>query len=248
MEEIDTRQRFYDRYVSTFNETNAGAAVDDSESFRRWADARYLPHFAQHHVDAAILELGCGHGRMLRYLKSRGYKNVSGIDISSEQVLLAQNAGLNAAAEDVFDHLRAHPSSYDVIIAIDLVEHFRRDELLDLFSLMRDSLRERGTVLIQTANGEGLFPGHIIYGDLTHQTIFNPSSMEQLMRLTAFANIRFAETAPLSNGLKGTVRSLLWSWLRFSLNFWRKIEAGKTQAIWTENMIVSATKLTSQAT
>ncbi len=240
--ETDTRSKFYDRYVSTFNESNAGALVDDAESFRSWSDARYLPHFSSKAKDARVLELGCGHGRMLQYLKARGYSNVRGVDISEEQVALATSEGLQASCEDVFDHLRANPDSYDLIIAIDVVEHFRKDELIDLFTLARGALRTSGIFLLQTVNGEGLFPGHIMFGDLTHQTIFNPSSMEQLMKLTGFSNPRFAETAPLAAGLKGLLRSTLWYWLRISLNFWRKIESGRTQALWTENMIVSARK------
>jgi len=238
--EPDYRKRFYDRYVSTFNETNASDSSETIADFARWADARYFPQFSSLPKTASILELGCGHGRMLRYLKTKGFTNAIGVDVSQEQVDLVQAAGLRADCSDIFEYLKFHSGKFDLIIAIDVVEHFTQSELLDLFDLIRSALKPSGAVLLQTVNGEGLFPGHIIFGDLTHQTIFNPSSMEQLLKLTGFRDVRFTGSEPLSSGLVGILRSLIWKCVTFSMNVIRKVESGKTQAIWTENFVTSA--------
>jgi 2-polyprenyl-3-methyl-5-hydroxy-6-metoxy-1,4-benzoquinol methylase len=238
----DFRSRFYERYVSQFKQTNAQESQHDRDAFARWSDARYRPYFNHLPNNAAILDLGCGHGRMLRYLRTSGYANVHGIDISAEQCAIAVADGLRAEEADIFEYLKTHPEEFDLIIAIDVVEHFTKDELLTMFDLVNGALKPNGTVLLQTANGEGLFPGHIMFGDLTHSTIFNPGSMEQLLKLTGFDLIRFSETAPLANGAKGELRVAAWSVITGIANLVRQVECGKTQAIWTENFITAARK------
>jgi cyclopropane fatty-acyl-phospholipid synthase-like methyltransferase len=177
---------------------------------------------------------------MLEYLRSKRFANARGIDISEEQIALAQKQGLHAEVADVFEFLESSQGTYDAIIAIDFVEHFTKPELLRLFQLVRKALAPNGRFLIQTANGEGLFPRQIIYGDLTHMTIFTPGSIAQLLRATGFSHIEFSEAAPLASGLRGMLRSFLWNTIRFCANFVRKIEAGKSQAVWTENFITLA--------
>jgi cyclopropane fatty-acyl-phospholipid synthase-like methyltransferase len=239
----DFRIRFYDSYVSGFNTHNAELSERDHRDFAAWASARYLPSIEHLAKDAKILELGSGHGRMLHFLKSQGFTNALGIDLSDEQVRIARAAGLLAEVADMTVFLETKHALYDAIILLDVVEHFSRNELLDLFGMMQKALKPAGTLLIQTANGEGLFPNHIVYGDLTHMTIFNPSSMEQLLRVTGFSEIHFSESAPLASGLKGIARSIAWKMIRLVLNIVRKIESGKTQKVWTENFICSARKI-----
>lgn len=90
------RKRLYERYVSAFKTTNASETAEDRAEFARWSDARYAPHFKYLKTDAAILDIGCGQGRMLNYLRSRDYTNAEGIDISAEQVAIAASEGLRA--------------------------------------------------------------------------------------------------------------------------------------------------------
>jgi SAM-dependent methyltransferase len=177
---------------------------------------------------------------MLNYLRHKGFTNVRGIDISAEQIAIAKRDGLDAEQADVFDFLERSTTQIDCIIAIDFVEHFTKDELLRMLELLRSKIKPGGILLIQTVNGEGLFPGQIIYGDLTHQTILSPGSMGQLLSAVGFRDVKFYETAPLSSGIKGVIRSALWNMIRASANFARKVEAGKTQSVWTENFICSA--------
>ena len=82
----------------------------------------------------------------------------------------------------------------------------------------------------------------MIYGDLTHLTIFTPQSLVQLLRLFDFEAFRFVETGPAPVGLKGRFRVLAWGFVKACLNLLRRIETGKAQSVWTENMICRATR------
>ena len=151
----DFRQELYKRYVSSFKgQTNQAADA----GWYRWAQHKLLPLLRGLPLDAAILDVGCGAGQMLQFLKDNGFSNVSGVDISIEQVGLALQRGLNAAARDAVEHLCESPLKFDAIIALDFIEHFEKRELLSLFDTIRAALRPGGRLILQTPNGEGMLP------------------------------------------------------------------------------------------
>ena len=69
---------------------------------------------------------------LLAYLERRGFSHASGIDISPEQVELARRRGVRAERADVFESLAGHSGTVAAIIAVDVFEHFSRDELVRL--------------------------------------------------------------------------------------------------------------------
>jgi hypothetical protein len=114
--------------------------------------------------------------------------------------------------------------------------------LVQLAPLIFAALEPHGRLLVQTANGAGLLPGQIIFGDLTHQTVFTPESLAQLLRPAGFTGLRFYETGPIPLRLRGRLNVALWSAIKLAANTIRYIETGKRQAIWTENFICLAFK------
>jgi 2-polyprenyl-3-methyl-5-hydroxy-6-metoxy-1,4-benzoquinol methylase len=239
----DFREELYKGYVSAFKKENLNETSQAQAAYDHWSNARYYPLFVDLPKDAAILDLGCGPGRTMQFLKSKEFTNVTGVDISEEQTAIARNRGLNAITADVNDYLVQHSNEFDMIIMIDVVEHFTKLELLDLFKLIHYSLKKGGIVIYQTCNGEGLYPNQIMFGDMTHMTILNASSSEQLLRACGFDNISFADTAPVPTGLKGVLRSIAWKFITRKASLIRRIETGKRHKIWTENFISRAQKV-----
>jgi 2-polyprenyl-3-methyl-5-hydroxy-6-metoxy-1,4-benzoquinol methylase len=235
----DFRRELYSRYVSTFK-----GPRDDAQDTRwfRWSQYKLVPLLNGLARDAAVLDLGCGAGQMLRLLKDNGFSNASGVDASTEQVSLAVDRGLNATVGDVFECLRESQSSLDAVIALDFVEHFDKSEQIPLFESIHTALRPGGRLILETPNGEGLFASQVIYGDLTHLTIFSESSLSQLLRLIGFEKIEFYETGPAPKDLKGRVRGLLWRAVKLFANGARIIESGETQRLWTKNLICCCRK------
>jgi SAM-dependent methyltransferase len=233
----DYRTTLYSSYISSFK----GTGKRDAASV--WWDHKYLPLLADLERSAPILEIGCGDGALLAYLAERGFLSARGVDISPEQVELARRRpGVQAECADAFAALADSRSSLAAVIAVDVLEHLTRDELLRLAQLTCDSLMPGGRLLVQTANGAGLLPGQVIYGDLTHQTVFTPASLAQLLNGAGFGNLRFYETGPIPIRLRGKLNVALWSAIKAVANSVRYIETGKRQAVWTENFICSAFK------
>ncbi|AFH49789.1 SAM-dependent methyltransferase [Ignavibacterium album JCM 16511] len=236
------RNIIYENYHSKFNSRIANVTQNDLDSLYRHYDEKILPSLKLFRKNSSILELGCGPGYLLDYLKQKGYVNVKGIDISEEQIEIAQSKGHNVSVGDVFVYLKNSTEKFDVIFAFDLLEHFTKDELLELTELVHYSLREEGLFLIRTPNGQGIFAGQIIYGDLTHQTILNPNSLTQLLAINGFKEIKFIENSPVGKNLFGILRLFLWKSLKLFLNFMKIIESGGKQDIWTHDFFCIAKK------
>ena len=81
-----------------------------------------------------IVDLGCGIGGFMRVFYEAGYTNIEGIDLSEESVTTAHAHGMTQVLQgDVFQYLEnALEHSADVVICMDILEHFRREEALRL--------------------------------------------------------------------------------------------------------------------
>lgn len=178
----------------------------------------------------------------MEYLISLGFREVEGIDVSAEQVEIARSRGLNARVADVFEFL-GHAGEYDAVVAIDFIEHFRTSELLELMRLIRERLRPGGLLVLQTPNGEGLMSRGVIYGDLTHCTIFTTGSLGQLLAACGFGQCEFYETGPAPKNLAGRLRMAAWAVVKAAARVVRLVEAGHAGRIWTEAFICAARKL-----
>lgn len=232
----DFRHDLYDRYVTTFK---GPGALSDAGAWAFW-DHKYLPLLRDLSPDAPILEIGCGEGRLLAYLARRGFRHASGVDISAEQIALAERRGVQAELADAFEVLARRRGTCAAIVAVDVLEHFSRDELGRLATSINAALMPGGRLIVQTANGAGLLPGQVIYGDLTHLTIFTPQSLAQLLTPAGFTRFSFFETGPTPVRVRGKLDVALWSAIRAVATIARRIETGKTQTIWTENFICRA--------
>ena len=238
----DYRLNYYDSYNSTYNSQLAQVDSKVLSSLFSHYDFKIFPYLKNLSNDSNILELGCGPGYLLDYLKLKGFTNSIGIDISSEQIDIAKSKGHNVRLDDVFNFLRNSTEKYHLIFAFDFIEHFSKDELLELISLIYTHLHNDGLFIIRTPNGQGLFPGQVIYGDLTHQTIFTPNSLTQLFNNVGFSNLSFFENAPVKKNLSGFFRSAMWTIVKIFLNLIMQIEVGGTQKIWTRDFYCVAKK------
>jgi 2-polyprenyl-3-methyl-5-hydroxy-6-metoxy-1,4-benzoquinol methylase len=233
----DYRRPLYEHYVSKFKRIECSAQLAAEEAAWRYFDQKYFRHIRHLGPDDAVLDVGCGSGLLLAYLAQKGFRSAEGVDVSEEQIELAKARNLRVRCGDVFGFLQGRAEAFKAVIALDFVEHFTKEEALSLFSLLFRALKADGILLIQTPNGQGLFAGQVIYGDLTHCTIFTPESLSQALRLAGFNQIVFDETGPVPKNVTGALRFLLWNAIKRAANFIRLVEVGKRQKIWTENVI-----------
>lgn len=236
----DFRMELYKKYNSAYkqyigNEDSANIK-SDYEIYAR----KLLPLLNEFPKTASLIDLGCGSGYILQFLKKNGFQNLYGIDISEEQIKKAKQKGLNTEVKDIFDLLETENKKYDIVFALDFIEHFHKNELLDILLGIKNILNENGALIIRTPNGQGLFPGKIVFGDLTHLTIFNPNSLGQILRAVGFDKFSFYETGPVPKNFSGIIRVILWKIVKIFINSIKIIERGLSENILTAEFICKA--------
>ena len=237
------RQKIYESYVSDYANFAHGKQnlADIKKQFPVWT-AYYGKHLPEN-KEAKIFECAAGNGGLLYWLQSLGYKNISGMDVSPEQVQESKQLGIEGVMQgDCREWLTTRPNSYDCIIARDLIEHFSKDEVFEFLEMVRNALRSDGVFIIQTPSGESLFAAKYRYIDFTHEVIFTHSSLRQVLRAAGFKEEKFYPTGPVVHGVISLMRFILWKMIVLKLKLYLLIESGSWGGIFTENMIAVAKK------
>ncbi|MEI6839068.1 MAG: class I SAM-dependent methyltransferase [Alcaligenaceae bacterium] len=241
------RTRIYNHYVLAWDAANVPQSLAELEN--RGPTMRFVINtFFPKDKFAAILDLGCGHGTLVYFAQQSGYANTQGVDLSTQQVALAKQLGIaNITQGDLMAALRATPpASLDAVIAFDVIEHFTKDELIDLVDAIHAALKPSGCWIIHAPNANSPFVGAVRYGDYTHEQAFTPTSIQQLLKASGFDRIVFAECGPRVHGLKSLGRVILWQIVRGFLIMANAAETGAVGvgegAVWTRNFYSVAYK------
>jgi cyclopropane fatty-acyl-phospholipid synthase-like methyltransferase len=208
----DFKSRFYDSYLTQqvrLSHETVQVALAQRGPYQRKMIESYLPSDKSAH----ILDLGCGYGGILHALREAKYANTTGVDVSQQQIDLARQLGFeDVHCEDLRPFLERVPSgTFDAVIAFDILEHFTRPELLHLMDELHRVLVRGGRLIVHVPNGEGLFSGAVLHGDLTHELTFTRSSLRQLAGACSFRVVAVKEDTPVVHGLLSLFRYLTWS-------------------------------------
>jgi len=191
-----------------------------------------------------ILDVGCGHGGFVNYLQQNGYVNSFGVDTSEEQIKVGERLKIkNLEKGDAFEYLRKHENSFDFISLLDVLEHFDKDEIMEILEVVNGALAKDGKILIRTINGESPLHGKLRYGDLTHEIAFTTESMEQILEICNFDSFSFFPIEPAVHGIKSFGRAILWKVIKLFLRFYLLVETGSLgDGILTQNFVTVAKK------
>ncbi len=237
------KEKQYTAYVSTHTSHLYGEVTVDTIKSQFPAWKWYYKRFLPKDKNAKTLDLGCGSGSFLYFLRNLGYKNSAGIDISPEQVEVAKKLGINGVeCADIMGFLGDKKESYDLIFARDVLEHMTKGKILEALKAIRAAIKVNGVFVTQVPNGECVFSGRMRYGDFTHELAFTKNSLGQVLRLTGFTEVAFYPTGPVPHGLISAVRFLLWKLFEVILRFYMRVETGASEGIYTQNIIAVARK------
>jgi len=214
---------------------------------RRWGKAyrHYLRGWLPARRAACILDVACGGGKLLQFYLDAAYTDVHGVDVSPEQVALARQVTANVTQANVLDYLAENPSRFDLISGLDIVEHFRKDEVLQFLDLCFAALKPGGRLVLQTPNAESPWGTYHRYNDLTHELAFNPNALSRLLDLVGFEAIEAREQGPVRwrYSVASTLRWCAWQCIRTGLKLWNVAEMGNAgSGVFTRVFLISGIK------
>lgn len=187
---LTTRQTVLERYATLTGRCASGATVRLDRNLERALRHTLGPGLPVAR-SARILEVGCGPGLLMQWLRREGYLSLHGFDVSPENVDLCRRAGLTEVV--VGDVTRMDPlpwpAGWDCILCWDVLEHVPAEQAVSVLSGLREQLAPGGRLLIQTPNMGSLFAVFYRYNDLTHETGYTETTLRIVLEAAGFQEI-----------------------------------------------------------
>ncbi|MFT5725602.1 MAG: 2-polyprenyl-3-methyl-5-hydroxy-6-metoxy-1,4-benzoquinol methylase [Bacteroidia bacterium] len=239
------RETLYKNYYSTHS-----GKLDQSVQVQHFnQQVRYFVREFQNLVPAdksvQILDIGCGTGSLIKALNTLGYNNTYGVDLSEEQVKMASAFGIACIVQaDVKDYLQDKAGVYDVIFAVDLIEHLGKDELVDFLKLVNRGLKPGGTVVFRTPNMDAPLSAVFAFADFTHEVFLNKSSAKQLLQSCGYQEVEISEGITfIENGVKEIIRKIGWAITQIGLKAMLFLSARTwDEVLFSPNIVIKGKK------
>lgn len=175
------KKNIYHNYHKTHSQYSSEEVYSNENSQWDYYQSNYIEIFRSQTKSSKILEIGCGGGSLLLWLRNFGFRNLTGVELSTDDVNICQSRGLNIINIDAKEHLNKNKEEYDIIILKAVFEHFTKEEGFELLKLLSESLKNQGILIIDVPNMDWIFASHERYMDITHDTGFTQESLRQTL-------------------------------------------------------------------
>ncbi len=149
--------------------------------------------------EAPIYDAGCGPGMTLNILRTLGYRNLEGTDLSATAINIARELGLNATQANSIEDLESRPdNSFSLIFAVDLIEHMEKQDLLRFLKVAQAKLQGSDSMLVlRCPNGDSPIVGRHLFNDMTHVWTYTSTALSGILLMSGFKGAIFLdETQP----------------------------------------------------
>lgn len=151
--------------------------------------------FLPENNSAEILDIGFGFGMFMVFMKQNGYKNIYGVEYNPTQVENAKRMGFCAELiTDLSEYLKNNHNRFNLIHASNVVEHLPKYDLIEIFDLFYDSLKDNGKLIVvvpNIASIRGVYSRYLVLG---HEVGFGETSLRQLFQVTNFKDINISSS------------------------------------------------------
>ncbi|MEY3901877.1 MAG: hypothetical protein RL189_1183 [Pseudomonadota bacterium] len=174
-----------------------------------------------------ILDFGCGMGLFLNYLNQSGCRHIRGYEIDRGQAHAARKMGLHVEHnDDPLAWLKNCNETFEVIFAIDVLEHVPPEHLGQTLAAMRALLKPNGKLVATVPNANATMAGRWRYIDWTHRVSFTEHSLSHIVRLSGFSveSVVPSEIVRFYKKPQGMLRRVSEKMILRWVRFWRRLE------------------------
>lgn len=189
--DVEENQQQYNLYYKNYNMYSASTKLKET-IISQMCEVRYEVFEKYVAKDSKILDIGCGDGTFLRYLKDRGYSNIYGIDPSEKSIYCLKEKGIDGEVGNIFDEVSEKlRNKYDVVTCTAVLEHINDLKSamaqIDLYLQPQD-----GKIFIEVPAVEG-FKDNIFpvanYFNHEHINYFSINSLDNLLLKNGYKRI-----------------------------------------------------------
>ena len=175
----------------------------------------YLPHLQKFGKELPILDFGSGHGRVINFLKSKGFKKVSGYEKNRPLVdsLDSQMRNLIEVGDDPRNFLKNCPEKFKAIVVKDVIYYFPKNEAISLLQSMKEKMLDKSILIMEIFNGSSLFGAYVKHKDFDIQEIYTEHSIQSLLDRSGYSVISMQGMQPSITGIRSFfhfLASRLW--------------------------------------
>jgi SAM-dependent methyltransferase len=138
-----------------------------------------------------ILEVGFGNGGLMAYCKSLGH-SVVGTEANAQLVAVAQSSGHAVFGAEFLDECA--PGSFDLIIALDVIEHIEPSLTVPFVQACHRALKPGGRLLLRFPNGDSPFSVSNFNADVTHFNWISADKMRYYAQASCFSGMKIQGT------------------------------------------------------
>jgi cyclopropane fatty-acyl-phospholipid synthase-like methyltransferase len=164
-------------------------------------------------ADMSVLELGCGTGLFLAYLKAKGIDDFQGVDADAKvRDFMPEDIAGRVIIGDIWQTIAELERKFDRIVLFDVFEHFSNAEGVRLLGLLRQILKPGGRVVMRVPNAASPWGLQYQFNDLTHKAMYGPGSLSHAALAAGYetiARLSVRRGSPLRRFAERTLESLL---------------------------------------
>ena len=176
----------------------------------------------------AILDVGCGFGRMLAFLCERGYTDVRGVDRDEEALRwVAANVTPNVeVVSDLPGYLTRHEGEFGLIVLKDVLYYVPRTDVPALLRGVWQAIAPGGRILLETFNGAAWTGPYVAYKDPDILWIPSETLLRYYLESAGFSDIELRGRATTITGLKSRFFAAAQAMWRICLRLAYLLERG----------------------
>ncbi|WP_017302678.1 class I SAM-dependent methyltransferase [Spirulina subsalsa] len=165
----------------------------------------YLPFIEKVQLETSdtILDVGCGRGEWLEFLRENGYQ-VQGIDLNRMMLEECQSKNLEVYEVDAIAHLQTLPdNSLSAVTGFHIIEHLPFPALLQLLQETIRVLKPGGVAIFETPNPQNILVStRTFYLDPTHRNPLPSDLIQFLLDNTGFEPVEVLPLHPYEEALQ----------------------------------------------
>lgn len=162
-----------------------------------------------------IVDIGCGLGHFLYFLKKNNFQNIQGIDLVEENVKFCKKKGFKVMQKDIFNYIKSTKEKSDLFVLSNFLEHFSYNQIIEIINSLSDLLNDEGKIIIIIPNCNNILGLATYFSDITHKSPLTEKSFEDLILKTrikkySFHNLIVYPNIPIIDSLIGGYNKILF--------------------------------------